>query len=415
MSIDPTAPLDKRGQFIGVRHGELVAALIADLDLGGEEARAFERLLAAVIHYEFHAELEQLHEAYHLLDPTGRALDRTPDRIDAAFAALSGAHERVLKAANFIEVDISEVQRAGREAGRIRYALRAGTENFRSIRLFRRGGHTETHERRSWWGLRRRDLRIFVYDEVVLFAALKSSLPEPKRRKGRPVPPGAVMIKCFHGIAAADLDALYPNVRVVMTVADKLMLGLPALFAGIPLLIKLAPALFVLYGLLRFYTGDAPPGHDGIGEALMVASGIIALGGFLANQWIKYERRSLRYQKEINDTIYFHNVTNNGGIFDHIIGNAEEQERKETLLAYFFLLAAEEPLAEPELDRRIETWLRDRFGFAADFDVADALGKLRRYGLLKEEGERLSVLPLAAALRQLDSRWDQVFSFDEAA
>jgi hypothetical protein len=223
------------------------------------------------------------------------------------------------------------------------------------------------------------------------------------------------MIKLFHDIAVADLDILFPGVKVVMTNKDKLMLGLPALIAGIPLLIKLAPAFFVLYGLIRFYLGEAEPGQDSIGEALIVASGVLALGGFLTNQWIKYERRALRYQKEVADTIYFHNVTNNVGIFDHIIGTAEEQDCKETLLAYLFLLTSDAPIAEPELDRRIEAWLEMRFDLKVDFEVDDALRKLDRYGLLQRNGELLSVLPLPAALRELDRRWDGAFQFAEVA
>jgi hypothetical protein len=253
---------------------------------------------------------------------------------------------------------------------------------------------------------------------VVLFAALKSVVSEQEKKKRRrrktpAVPPGSVMIKAFHNIASADLDALYPDVRVVMSNFDKVMMGLPALLAGIPLLIKLAPALLVVYGLLRFYAGDKSPGEVGIGEALLVASALVALGGYLMNQWIKFERRSLRYQKEVNDTIYFRNVTNNVGVFDHIIGVAEEQDCKEALLAYFFLNG--EPMTQAALDRRIEEWLKQRFALDIDFEVDDALTKLDRYGVLTRDGDMLSVLPLPAALRELDRQWDGYFQFEEAA
>jgi len=193
------------------------------------------------------------------------------------------------------------------------------------------------------------------------------------------------------------------------------MLGVPALLGGIPLLIKLAPAVFVLYGLLRFYTGEAQPSGDSIGEALLVASAMLALGGFLVNQWMKYERRALRYQREVNDTIYFHNVTNNVGMFDRIIGIAEEQDCKEALLAYFFLLTATAPLTQPELDAVIETWLERRLGLSTDFEVDDALAKLERFGILVRTGETLGVLPLSEALAAMDQRWDEIFQFARVA
>ena len=52
---------------------------------------------------------------------------------------------------------------------------------------------------------------------------------------------------------------------------------------------------------------------------------------------MKYQRQSLIYQKQLTDNIYFRNVNNNAGIFDYIIGAAEEQECKEAFLAYYFL------------------------------------------------------------------------------
>lgn len=422
MSNDPAAPLDKRGQFIATRKRELFAALNTDFNLTeqhGEAPEQLYRLLNATIHHEFLDELERLHEAYWHLDP-GRSAGPTPDP-DAAYAALSESLERVLQSANFEEVHPELVERASTQAGRIRYPVRNGVADFRAVRLFRRGAHTEHVVRRYFFGLRKRDVPIEVYDEVVLFAALKADPPPAGRlqrwrqRRKRPTPPGSVMIKCFHNIASADLEALYPDVRVVMRTRDKLALGVPALVAGIPLLIKLAPAFFVLYGLLRFYLGEPAPGTDGIGEALIVASGVIALGGFLMNQWMKYERRALLYQREVNDMIYFHNVTNNVGIFDHIIGNAEEQETKEVLLAYVFLEAATDGLTEPELDARIEAWLAQRFGLELDFEVDDALRKLDRFGLLSRDGDRLSVLPMPAALAELDQRWDDLFRFESPA
>ena len=420
MTTDAAAPLDKRGQFIAARKREVFAALASDLGLAdrpGEAPERLYRLLTAFVHYEYLNELEGLHDAYHYLNPVLRGQTKAPEATDAAYATLTEALERVLRGANFTEVGPEQLARAARETGRIRYPVRTGAADFRAIRLFRRGDHSEEIELRSWWGLRKRRMTIEVYDEVVLFAALKPVVPEDgkRRKKKRMTPPGSVMIKAFHNIASADLDAHYPDVRVVMTNLDKLMMGLPALLAGIPLLLKLAPAFFVLYGLLRFYAGAAPPGADGIGEALIVASAILALGGFLMNQWIKFERRSLRYQKEVNDTIYFRNVTNNVGVFDHIIGVAEEQDCKEAMLAYFFLLTANEPLTQDGLDARIEAWLGRRFALKVDFEVDDALQKLDRFGVLIRSGDTLSVLPLPLALRELDRRWDGFFQFADGA
>jgi hypothetical protein len=131
-------------------------------------------------------------------------------------------------------------------------------------------------------------------------------------------------------------------------------------------------------------------------------------------QWLRYQRQSLKYQKELTDNIYFRNVNNNAGIFDYIIGAAEEQECKEAFLAYFFLRTAKTAPTQAELDTRIEQWLSATFAVDVDFEVADALAKLDRLGLLVRDGERLSAPPPKETLARLDRVWDGYFGFSEA-
>jgi hypothetical protein len=414
MTEAPPVPATDRSHYIPPRKADLLAALTEDMGPAGrEDAGNLVRMLSAVFHFEYHDELEELHEAYRDLDPTSTATLEAWE-VEAAYGRLSATLERVLRGANFIEISPDHVAEALEHSGKIRYAVRTGADDFRAIRLFRRGSHHEDFERRSLLGLRRKTFDLDVYDEVVLIAALRATPPaNGRRRRRRPVGrPGSVIIKLFHDIPTADLEALYPDARVVMTLRDKLTLGLPALFGGIPLAIKLAPAILVLYGLIRYYTGDASAADgDSLGEALIVAGGVIGLGGFLMQQWVKYERQALRYQKEVNDLVYFHNVTNNVGLFDHLIGIAEQQEVKEALLAYLFLLKAPAPVSEATLDAEIESWLHERFGLEVDFECNDGLAKLERLGLVLRTGEALSALPVAAALRELDRRWDAFFPY----
>ena len=217
---------------------------------------------------------------------------------------------------------------------------------------------------------------------------------------------GGVIIKYFRDIASADLNTLLPNVRVVMSMRDKWFLGLPALVGGVPLLLKLAPVLTVLAVLVGIRFGAAGDDHEDLfKQSIAVMSGFLALGGFVAHQWLKYQRQSLRYQLDITDNLYFRNLNNNAGLFDAVIGAAEDQECKEALLAYFFLLG--EPMSQASLDARIEAWLRRQFSCDVDFEVDDGIAKLERFGLLTRTREILSVPPLPEALRRLDRHWDE--------
>ena len=167
-----------------------------------------------------------------------------------------------------------------------------------------------------------------------------------------------------------------------MGLRDQLMLGVPALIGGIPILLKLASTLTVLFVVAGFYLGVAGSVKEAdTAGALAAISGIVALGGFVVRQWVKFQRQSLIYQKILSENVYYRNINNNAGIFDYIIGEAEEQESKEAFLAYYFLMAPGGEATEDNLDRRIEAWLQERFGVDVDFECDDALKKLDRMGL----------------------------------
>ena len=199
-----------------------------------------------------------------------------------------------------------------------------------------------------------------------------------------------------------------------MSIRDKWFLGLPALVGGVPILLKLAPVLTVLAVLVGIRFGVAGEDHEDLfKQSIAVMSGLLALGGFVTHQWLKYQRQALRYQLDITDNLYFRNLNNNAGLFDAVIGAAEEQECKEAMLAYFFLLG--EPMSQASLDARIEAWLRRQFSCDVDFEIDDGIAKLERLGLLTRTREILSVPPLPEALSRLDRHWDDLFRFNEPA
>jgi hypothetical protein len=230
------------------------------------------------------------------------------------------------------------------------------------------------------------------------------------RRGGQKVRSGAVLFKYFRHIARADLKALFPNVRVVMSLFDHLALGVPALLGGVPILVKLASTMTVLFLVAGFYLGVTGTIRDNdTQQALAALSGLFALGAFLLRQWGNFHRQSLIHQKHLTDNIYYRNVNNNSGIFTYIIGEAEDQEWKEALLAYYCLLTAPAPLTREALDARVEALLATRFGVSADFEINEALTRLGGLDLLAEANGRFSAQPLADALARLEREWKAFF------
>jgi Protein of unknown function (DUF3754) len=418
-STEPGRVTAARDRVIPLRKSDIIDALIAEGRLDEADQARFRqlaRMLGAILHYEYLGELDRLRETYFYFDPEidphefGSAKD-----LDSAYQLLSDEFARVLTNANFVEISHDEITRAFAERARVRVKIEAPVEDYRDVRMFRRGSHIETIEIPAWFGLRQRPLEVLVYDDVVLMVATKPDgmtseqarkALSSTRRGGQKVRSGAVLFKYFRHIARADLKALFPNVRVVRSLFDHLTLGVPAILGGIPILIKLASTMTVLFLVAGFYLGLAGTIQDRDAEqALAALSGLLALGAFLLRQWGNFHRQSLIHQKQLTDNVYYRNVNNNSGIFTYLIGEAEDQDWKEVLLAYYGLLTEAGPIRREALDARIEEFLARAIGVSADFDVDHALSRLREYDLMIETGDGLVAAPLSDALARLDREW----------
>jgi len=412
-----------RDRFIPIRKSDILAALIDDgafaADAEREKFRRLCEMLAAIYHYEYFATLERLRGDYYYFNPEiapHAAMDH--ELIERCYADFMQSLDGVLKDANFVEVAPAEIGEAHRRRTALRVEVDAPLDDFREVRFYRRGRHIEPLVVAEWFGLRRRKVEAEVYDDVVFVAAVKPQAEiaarEQRRLQRRKIRPGSVLIKCFRDIAAGDLNALFPNARVVMSAVDKLMLGVPAIAGGIPILLKIYATITVLFLLLGFYFGIGAALQDSDMKAALAAlSGLVALGGFVARQFMKFQRQSLKYQVELTDNVYYRNVNNNAGIFDYVIGAAEEQECKEAYLAYHFLHAAAPPPTAADLEDRIEAWLKATFRVDVDFAVGEALGRLERLALLERRGGRLFVPSLDEAAAALDRAWQGFFAVEK--
>ncbi|WP_315775922.1 MULTISPECIES: TMEM143 family protein [unclassified Bradyrhizobium] len=411
-----TAAAERRDRFIPLRKSDILDGLISNGhvdDAQASELRQLARMLGAILHHQYFDELDRFRDAYFDFDPevpVGRR--RSPEDLDAAYRSLADEVVRVLGEANFIEISHGEIERAFAEHALVRVKLKAPISDYRAVRMFRRGQHQETIEVPMLYGLRRRKHEIEVYDDIVLMVATKPDEPVKKKSKaaawrGRnKIRGGAVLFKYFRHIARFDLEALLPNVRVVMGLREQLTLGVPALVGGVPILLKLASTLTVLFIVAGFYLGLSGTVHDNDTEqALAALSGLFALGAFILRQWGNFHRQSLIHQKQVTDNIYFRNVNNNSGIFNYLIGEAEDQDWKEAMLAYGGLLLASVPLSRAALGSHVEELLQQMFGLGRAFNIDEALLRLREFGLVSGGDDALSALPLPAAIAQLDRVW----------
>jgi hypothetical protein len=412
----------KRDQFIPVRKEDLFSALVEQGDLADPVERElfwrFARTLRTICHYEYSDTLDRLRDDYYYFNPevaSHAVADRA--KSDIAYDNLMRSLDKVLKDANFEELPHEDVADAHRKRT-VPIKIKAQHDDFRGVRFYKRGRHVEQFELIGWFGLRRREIEIDVFDDIVLVVAMKTGAEIRSRRelrllKRRKVVPGSVLLKYFRNIACGDLYALFPNARVVMSNFDKAFLGVPAIAGGIPILLKLYATISVLFLVAGIYFGGSGSVADtDMKAALAALMGIVALGGFAVRQWLKYQHQTLKYHMELAENIYFRNVNNNAGIFDYLIATAEDQETKESALAYHFIRKAEVAPTATDVAGRIETWLARNFAVNVDFKIATALETLNRFGLVRREGEQLIVPPLEPAIAQLHQVWDNFFKRD---
>jgi hypothetical protein len=395
---------ERRQSYIPVRKPALLAGLTKALD-GKADLAAFGRLttlLSATIHHQYFDELERLREGY--------AMHAQGGGTDASFAALQSDIDLVMRQANFEQIPDEEMAACDREIKNAPVRTRAPKWHYERVTFYRRGYHERPETRRRMWPMRPTQTLIGTYDDVVVVVRFRK---DGSKRRARALPagvtPGSLLIKSFNEIPARDVCMLYPDLRIQMTRADAIMLGAPALLGGIPILLSLSSALgviLIVLGALLGYGGTVD--NSQMMQAIGALTALAGAGAFLFRQYNNYTYKKLKYQKRIADSLYFRNAANNAGVFDTLIGAAEDQDVKEAALAYGFLLRDGATTRE-NLDAKIEAWLRETFAEDVNFEIGDALNKLEAMGLVTRSGPFLTASPLPQALRSLDERWDRLY------
>lgn len=376
--------------------------------------RTFATLLSDYVHHEFRARLERLKDAYALFDPdpeTRRLVEPSADERAHAAAVVEEGLRELLVAANFVPIGEAEIADALARESLMRIRLVVDFEDFAQVLFYWRGATESTATVRTWLGLRRREVRFTSYGKVVVFVTFKDADYFAARgRRDLPFEPGATHIKLFQRVPRADLEMLLPNTEVRLRTIDKVLIGVPAAVSFVIVLsTKLLTSLGLALLLLAFLLGfrEEPVVLD---QAALVAlgAGLGSLGAYLWKQFNKFKNRRIQFLKALTDNLYFRNLDNDAGVFHHLLDAAEEEEVKEAVLAYRFLLSGG-PLDPRALDAVIESWFRASFDADVDFDVDDGVAKLVRLGLVEEQEGRLAARPLDEAIARIDALWDDVF------
>ena len=209
-----------------------------------------------------------------------------------------------------------------------------------------------------------------------------------------------VYIKVFKNIPREDLEMMFPTTRVHFKLYDKIKLSLTT-GAGVGTSI---------YGSVTG-GGSAVATGGGILSGLLAIPYAItmAIGGLalvIFKQVSEFFNQRTKYSMELARRLYFHSLADNRGALTLMIDRAEEQDLKEDLLLYYALSKQSWPINDlPGLDTYIQQFIKRDFGVDADFDINDALERMKADGLVKEtpDGQFVTLSPDSAIshLKQL--------------
>ena len=408
-------------RFIPFTKPDVIEMCIKDAQLAEAEVNAFReycQILEAILHYEFHRHLEKLKTCYGPFNPdadTRGAFKYSEAQKKDLQKQLVAEMTAVLNAANYERITAEDLQQAMAEESLFQIRLEVDFEDFEDVIFFRRGKTVKEETLVKFFGLSKKRFKFTNYERVAVYIKFKeASYFENRNRKNLYFEPGSTIIKLFHSVPKADLEMLFPNSRVRMKTIDKIIIGVPAAISGIIVLVtKLGASLLLVGSVISFWLGLKDQEVQ-IKQQHLIAlgAGLGTLGGFLFRQINKYKNRKIKFMKALSDNLYFKNLDNNAGVFYHLIDAAEEEEFKEAVLAYYFLLTAEDTPTKKQLDDRIEKWLAEKWDCHIDFEIGDAIQKLQRLNLIEQEGDILHSVSLDEAKNQLDKIWDNFYTYN---
>jgi hypothetical protein len=378
-------------RFIPFRRRDLVSMCLAAGGLDEPAKIVFREACARIeqaFQREFHTIRQRVKDVYAPLDPDADTRLVTLDAGEEQEDSLVDLLGQLLERGNYEKVTGRELQRALRASSLFQVRLYVDMDDFEEVLLYTRGASRREETLKELFGLWRRRVEFINFDRVVLYIRFRDNIDSDTALgdcRG-----GSTMLKLFQNVPAADLEMLFPNIRVGMRWLDRFIIGVPALVSGgLVFTTKAGATLLLLGSLLGFWLGiSSKPVELDKAALIALAAGLGALGGYCWKQFSNFRNRKLKYTQALTENLYFKLLDNNAGVLFRLLDDAEESECKESLLAYYFLLVEGSPMTAEGLDARIEAWLAETWECRIDFEIDDALSKLARLGLVIESGGR---------------------------
>src|SRR5262245_4242935 len=386
--------------FIAVQTPELVALLAGDPAVPPEDREPFAELAALiqkVYHRHLHPRLVELKNAYAPFDPDSDspALDRiTAHDRQGRLNDLLSDFTWLMDRAHFRHLSREEIEPMLEAASDWGIRMQVDFSLFDHCAIFVRGEGHQTRKLRSLRTLfREEEIDVPIFRRLVLILKLR---PHPRTAPG--VEADHVFLKLFKDIPRADVDMLLPGAKVKIRLFDRGKIG-----AG--LLSGLSTMVWKLFDDLLKCAHDMLV--SGTSGKISVLWGLTAgTLGYGYKSYYDYRATQQAYHLNLTQSLYFQNLDSNAGVLTRLFDEAEEQETRTALLAYFCLwrFAGPTGFTTEELEAAMELYLDRYAGVTVLCELGEPAAKLVRLGVAKESASRYQALPLGEALEVLTSR-----------
>ena len=400
-----------RNYFIPFTREQITKMLLDKGKLDNDQFDKFEQfclLLNSIYHFEFHRDLEELKSTYRNFNPDVEitANEEENFNFEKIEDKFNSALIRTLTEGNFEKVSNENLHAAMEEEGIFPVSCVIDFDAFEYYEIYYQGTRTSKEEIKTWIPFKSKEIEFKLYDRIVFFYKVKNQeFFESNPKKTEPGIPGKIYIKFFRNIPESDLEMMFPNPKPEMKFIHKMQIFLP-LLAGFGVLIQktiIGP---------KFYNTGTNPLEEGLSYGLIAL--LIVLGGYVLRTFLGYKNVVQSFLGEIAQSLYFKDKGNNQGVFSMLIDSAEEQECKEALMAYYFLMTTKKKMNQDQLDDNIEEWLDQDYDTKIDFEIDDALSKLEKLGLMSQDKDGLlTVVSIDKALEKLDYIWDNYFEYNK--
>ena len=355
-------------------------------------------MMEAIWHHRMHHDLETLKSAYAPIDPD------LGDDVDLSTTdSFLDRFDSVVRAGNWEEVTQKEIDFALNGEDIFPISLRVRFEEFVECRLYKLGESRSVKNKKTWFGLVKSEVEVDVYDRIIQVLQFRDRSWFASQKKLKHWPgehSNGMHIRLFKSVPKRDLEVVFPNTSPQMRFLDRVKVVAPLLGGMVAVVMKFGPLLL----------GNSP----GQTSNAVIGGILSAVGTYALKSYFSYRKTKEKYLQQVSKDLYFKGLANDEAVLSAVIDLAEEQEVKEAMLAYWAMVLEGPGHFTPEtLDDRIEQWLAGH-GVEVDFEVDDAIKKLRGLGLVEggdSNARVLTAVPINVALQKMDEYWDGIFEY----